>query len=107
MPGFVYLIEDKEKNVYKIGVTKNSNGKRINALQTGNSSELNLLEFIECEYPFRTEKMLHDKFSEKKKLNEWFELEVTDVANFKNTCNEIIKKIDMLKDNPFFMNGIK
>lgn len=106
MKGIVYLICDSSNNMFKIGVTKGNIEKRIKKLQTGNSTELFLANFHESEYPYRVEKMLHSYFSPKKVLNEWFELSHEDVVDFRNICKIMEERIDILKDNPFFMKKI-
>ena len=104
---YIYLICDPVTETYKIGVTRNLNSNRIKKLQTGNSSELHIINTYKCNYPFRLEKMLHGIFANKRILNEWFKLEHNDVVNFKNICEEINNIILSLKDNPFFMKNIK
>lgn len=100
--GFVYLICDPSNDNFKIGVTKkNDIRERIKKLQTGNSTELFISSYYECEYPFRLEKLLHTKFHNKRKIGEWFSLESTDISNFKTICKELEKIIYCLKDNPF------
>lgn len=99
---FVYLLGDFEQDdAYKIGVTRNSIEKRIKQLQTGNSSEIYLVDFHETDYPFFIERSLHLKYNCKQKKNEWFTLEKDDVVNFKNTCISLEERANALKSNPF------
>lgn len=105
--GYVYLIEDPHSNTFKIGVTRNKNSTRINALQTGNSSKLKLLYIYRTEYPFRLETMLHMKFKDKRILNEWYELDIDDIQNFEQTCDQLNNIIISLKDNYFFGKKLK
>lgn len=100
--GYVYLICDPQSDCYKIGVTRGSIDKRIKKLQTGNCNELHIVSYFNYEKPFLLERMLHSKYKLKNKLNEWYSLESKDVLEFTNTCNELVKVIDCLKDNPFF-----
>lgn len=104
--GYVYLIEDLDKESYKIGVTRNIK-HRISRLQNGNSSKLDILEVIESEYPYRLEKMLHLHFRNKKIMNEWYNLSKEEARNFRNTCNMLNERIKSLLDNPFFNKNIK
>jgi len=100
--GFVYLICDPSNNVFKIGVTKKNNIiERIKKLQTGNSTELFISSYYECEYPFRLEKLLHSKFHNKRQIGEWFSLDATDIGNFKIICQKLEYIIYSLKNNPF------
>lgn len=100
--GYVYLICDPSNDTFKIGVTKKQDiRERIRKLQTGNSTELFISAYYECEYPFRLEKMLHNKFYDKREVGEWFSLDAYDVFSFKTTCKELEKIILCLKNNPF------
>ena len=98
--GYVYLICDGQ--YFKIGVTKSDIKKRLEKLQTGNPDELWIRDYYETEMPFKIENGLHKKYFNKKIKNEWFDLSVDDVNNFKKTCKEIETIMDCLKDNPFF-----
>lgn len=105
--GYVYLICDPANDTYKIGVTRNIKSNRIKKLQTGNSTELHIVNTYQCEFPFRLEKMLHLHFSSKHELNEWYNLCVNDVIEFTNICNMLNNRIKALSNNPFFMKDIK
>lgn len=107
MGGFVYLICDPENNTYKIGVTRNLTQKRLKRLQTGNSTELHIVQSVYTEYPFRLETLLHNRFKVKRAVGEWFYLDFDDVMNFKNTCDQFISIINEMKDNPFFGKDLK
>lgn len=100
--GFVYLICDSSTDLFKIGVTRGKLENRLKKLQTGNGTELHLVDFYETEYPFKIEKMLHNYFNSKKELNEWFNLTNEDINSFKTICNDKETIIKSLKDNPFF-----
>lgn len=105
--GFVYLIADYDNDAYKIGVSKNKVSKRLKQLQTGNCTELVLLETYTTDYPYRMENILHNKYNHKKINNEWFALTNEDISNFKNTCSEIDAMIEIMKDNVFFNKNLK
>ena len=107
MKGYVYLICDNANELYKIGVTKSNIEKRIKKLQTGNATELFLVNYHESNYPYRIESMLHNRFKSQNVLNEWFELSKDDVTNFKNICLQIENMIKSLKDNPFFSKNLR
>lgn len=107
MPGYVYLICDPAKDMFKIGVTRNESDDRIKRLQTGNSTELFVHTIYKTKYPFRLEKMLHNRFRLKKELNEWFRLDVEDAIHFKDTCKLVEDQIRCLLDNPFFVKDLK
>ena len=85
--GYVYLLGDFGKEgMFKIGVTRGTIERRIKKLQTGNSGEIYLVDFFHTEHPFFIEKWMHIKYGSKKVLNEWFELTVEDMKNFKQDC---------------------
>lgn len=104
--GFVYLIEDSNNNVYKIGVTKDLD-KRIKSLQTGNACELKFLCAYSTKYPYRLETMLHNKFSQYKELNEWYNLPKDIVLDFHSQCAQMNSIIETIIDNPYFSKKIK
>lgn len=100
---FVYLIGDREKDgYYKIGVTRGNVNKRLKTLQTGNGGELFLVNYHETKYPFVIENMLHNRFQSRQMLNEWYELEMSDIHNFSETCESLENIIFSMKENPFF-----
>ena len=105
--GSVYLICDVEKNLYKIGVTTGSIENRMKKLQTGNGTELLLVNYYECDYPFKIEKMLHNHFINKKVLNEWFELSDEEALSFIKVCKDKDNIIKCLMDNPFFVKTLQ
>ena len=100
--GYVYLICDAEKELFKIGVTTGDVEKRLKKLQTGNGGKLHIVHVQETDKPFKMETMLHHRFFSKKKLNEWFELSPDEVIHFEDYCNQCQHNMDVLKDNPFF-----
>lgn len=101
--GFVYLIGDKERfGYYKIGATRGNVNRRLKALQTGNSGELYIEKIHETKHPFVVENLLHNRYSYKQTINEWFELGLEDVSNFQEICDNIEETIEIMKDNPFF-----
>lgn len=107
MKGFVYLIYDEDRDLYKIGVTTNTIDKRLKKLQTGNASELSIRDFHESDYIFRMETLLHNHFKNKRILNEWFSLSYDDVKNFKSLCNGFEDTIKALSINPFFAKNLR
>jgi len=105
---FVYLLCDSgQDSMFKIGMTKSSIEKRIKQLQTGNGSEIFIVDYHETEYPYYIEKMLHQKFSSNKKIGEWFELDTNDIKEFKEECNRLEELIIVMKDNKFFNKELK
>ena len=97
--GFVYLLCDGER--FKIGMTKGKIEKRIAELQTGNPNEIWVHSYYETMYPYKIEKMLHARHVASNVKNEWFDLSVTEVTNFKNECHKCEMILKSLQDNPF------
>ena len=97
--GHIYLINESGTENYKIGLTKNATKKRKSQLQTGNSSELNVVK----SYETRLEKLLHMQHANKRGLGEWFLLEPEDVFGFISLCDKLTETIDyMLLNNELF-----
>ena len=91
--GYVYLLGDFGKEfMFKIGVTRGTIERRIKKLQTGNSSELYIVDYFQTEHPFFIEKWMHIKYSNKKILNEWFELTMEDMKNSYKETSAVEKK---------------
>lgn len=105
---FVYLLSDAgQDNTYKIGITRGKIEKRIKQLQTGNGSEIFLVNSYETKYPFFIERHLHLRFYPQQKRNEWFELKDDDVLNFKKTCMLIEENAKALENNHYMKNKLK
>lgn len=85
--GYVYLVGDWGRDgVYKIGVTRGTIERRIKKLQTGNSGEIYIVDYYRTDHPFFIEKWLHTKYCGGNILNEWFNLSLEDVLQFKKDC---------------------
>jgi hypothetical protein len=97
--GYVYLLTDGEQ--YKVGVTRGSIWNRIKKLQTGNPYVIQMIDCYETYNPFKIEKILHFRYSDKRVNNEWFDLNSDDVTNFKSTCEKIESMLESMKDNPY------
>ena len=93
---FVYLIQSLEEGYYKIGVSKNPN-KRLKQLQTGNSSQLKLIESYPSEYAHKIEKTIHNFLSYAKKEGEWFDMGLPEATSFNEKCKKIEENIITLK----------
>lgn len=95
---YVYLIQSLEEGYYKIGVSKHPN-KRINELNTGNSSQLKLIETYKSEFANQIEKTMQRKYHYLKKNGEWFNISVSIETTFIEECKFIEKNLIILKDN--------
>lgn len=95
---YVYLIQSLENGYYKIGVSKHPQ-KRIQQLQTGNSSELKLIEIYQSEYADKIEHALQRRCAHLHKTGEWFDMSMVSIANFGRECKNIEEMIAFLKKN--------
>ena len=105
--GYIYLIYDECVYACKVGVSKGLKQKRLNALQTGNSTGLRILYTYSCAYPYRLETMLHNYYKENRIKNEWFYLTPQQISSFTDTCEKLNKTIQSLIENPYFSKGLK
>lgn len=104
--GYIYLFEcvSDYETTYKIGFTRNKDmKKRIRGLQTGNKDKIKCIDIFETKHSRSVETALHQFYSFKREGGEWFDLDLTDVVNFKSTCQRIEDNIDILENynNPF------
>lgn len=87
--GYVYLLGDSGKEgVFKIGVTRGTIERRIKKLQTGNSGEIYIVDYFQTDHPFFIEKWMHIKYGRRNVMNEWFEMDLEDMKNFKKNCQK-------------------
>lgn len=100
----VYMIGDLDTpNLFKIGVTREDNAdSRLKKLQTGNPQQLYIFYTFKSSKPFKLETMLHNHYSDRKTINEWFQLTDDDMKEYKDVFKKYQDRIDSLKDNPFF-----
>jgi predicted GIY-YIG superfamily endonuclease len=93
---YVYLIQSLEDGYYKIGVSKHPK-KRVKQLQTGNSSELKLIESYQTEYAHKIESALQNRYSYLKKEGEWFDMSISNEVSFISECKKIEETFEVLK----------
>jgi hypothetical protein len=101
--GKVYLIANEEWTQFKIGISTKQLDKRINALKTGNGSEISLIKSFETNHHRKVEKWMHNKYQSKRLVGEWFALSDDDVVNFISECQKAHDTFQYLIDsnNPF------
>ena len=78
--GFIYVLKCGPH--YKIGLSQNVD-RRVEQLSVTPPFDVELIHTIETDDMFKLESFLHDKFSEKRKNGEWFELTEADVEYIK------------------------
>jgi len=99
----IYLINQENTNLYKIGITKKDPLKRLKELQTGNGNNLLLIKTFKTKNDFKLESALHAFYKMNKINSEWFELTQEQVDKFDSTCLLYESNITYLKEanNPF------
>lgn len=101
--GKVYLLNSWGNEVFKVGITKGEIAKRIKQLNTGNSSEIVLVNYYESENYRKIENLLHKHYKTTHQRGEWFALSSENVIGFKEKCKTLDEMIIMMKEeNPFF-----
>jgi hypothetical protein len=95
---YIYLIQSLENSYYKIGVSKHPQ-KRIQELQTGNSSPLKLVEVYQSEYAHEIERTLQRRYSHLHKEGEWFDMGISIEVSFKEECQDIEENLVFLKNS--------
>jgi len=95
---YIYLIQSLEEGYYKIGISKNPS-KRIEQLQTGNSSKLKLVEVYQSEKADKVERILQRRYSHFHKNGEWFELSIGQEVSFRKDCQLIEETLGFLEKN--------
>ena len=95
---YIYLIQSLEEGYYKIGVSRKPT-KRIQQLQTGNSSPLKLIDTYQSELADKIERILQRRYSHFHKEGEWFDLSISEEVNFRKECQKIEETIVFLKKN--------
>ncbi len=103
----VYIIETRDSELYKIGITKDIN-KRLSQLQTSNPYEFYLIDFYVTTKSRELEKLLHKKFQLKRYKREWFKLnqkELYEACNFAaNFVGRPIMECSSEKETPEIIN---
>lgn len=107
MKGYVYLllaVDQQGNETHKIGISKNHPEIRVKALQTGNASQISVLNLYESVNYKKVERILHARFWKMRTMtqNEWFKLKDEDVFAFLNECQKAEEIVVMLKGNPFY-----
>jgi hypothetical protein len=103
--GIVYLLrtDDDDGYLYKIGITKYTAEKRIKSLQTGNGKQIIVIEQYKSKYNNKIETAFHRIYKVKRKMGEWFHLELNEVQKFLTDCQSLHDNFEYLENenNPF------
>lgn len=72
--GYVYIIRCVNDNWVKIGMTTRCISVRVSAMQTGVPYMLEVLDYVESEYPRALENTMHKLYSHRRGVGEWFKI---------------------------------
>ncbi len=106
----IYLIGNKSKGLYKIGICKITKSPeiRLKEWKTGCPFPIKIFDVFQSKYRTKVEKALHRRFAHQKKdqegeedlRGEWFCLSILDVLQFLEICQKTEDNIDaVLKDS--------
>lgn len=98
----IYLIQQENTNLFKIGITKKEARKRLLELQTGNANKLKLIITFETKYSFKLETYLLNYYRLKNQSGEWF-VDI-DSDDFIEICKKGEKIFEILKTNTYLNN---
>jgi hypothetical protein len=82
-PGYVYLVGNKDKKIYKIGKSRQPK-ERYKAIATKLPFPAEIVHVVGSDDTEKAEKILHTYFASKRTHGEWFELPDEDVVKITN-----------------------
>jgi hypothetical protein len=103
----VYLIsaETNGKKLYKIGYTKRKVEERIKEFKTGNTAVFSIIEVFNSKWGTKIEASLHRQFYTKKVGGEWFDLDVNDLNNYLNLCEQLHNNFEIIENqNTYYID---
>lgn len=86
--GYVYVINCKGTDFYKIGMSKKRPLSRVSSMQTGCPFELDMIHMGVCDHYSLLEKELHKRYAKHKVRGEWFKLTPALLLCVKNDIDE-------------------
>ena len=82
--GYVYIIQNGETDIYKIGLTSGNPEDRLNQMQVGNPELLTLAHYIECKDMGKVEDGFHSHFARTHYRGEWYRIDTEGMEYIKN-----------------------
>lgn len=106
----VYLIcsEIGDEKLYKIGFTRRKIEDRIKEFETGNGSNIFIIDSYKSKWGTKIEARLHSIFKNKKIRGEWFNLDENDILKFNSHCELLHNNFEIVStQNTFLLEKIK
>lgn len=106
----VYLIcsEIGDEKLYKIGFTRRRIEDRIKEFETGNGTNLFIVDSFKSKWATKIESKIHKIFKSKKIKGEWFYLNEDDISMFNKYCEIIHNNYEIIStQNTYFLEKIK
>lgn len=102
MEKYIYLMQSVESGAYKIGIS-NKPQRRLSEVNTGNDSEVKLINTYKTQNYHFIEKVLHRRYKPLNLTGEWFNLSIIEEVTFIDECIKIDNMYKKLKelDNVF------
>lgn len=97
----IYLISSNTngKTLYKIGITKRKISERIKELKTGNASDLLIVDSFKSKWARKIEANFHRSLKDKRVSGEWFDLEESDILEFKSKCKSLHDNFEIIENH--------
>lgn len=95
----LYILNQENTDLYKIGYTKNNVKERVKQLQTGSPLQLNIIFEYKSKFSNTIEKTLHRFMSHLNVNGEWFFLSQEDLCHIKEQIPLIENNLIYLETN--------
>jgi nicotinic acid phosphoribosyltransferase len=99
----IYLINQSNSNLYKIGITGRNSKARKNELQVANGYDLNVILEFETKHNRTFETAMHRRYHNYHTRGEWFELSDEQVLSFIENCKIVEKNLDYLAEHNTYL----
>lgn len=103
----IYLINQNNTDLYKIGITGRDIEKRLKEIQTCNGNEVSVIHLFETKHNRTLESALHRRYYPNQTIGEWFNLNQTEVFEFLDICKQMESNFDLLKKTSTYIDKYK
>ena len=94
----IYLINQNNTNLYKIGITGRNIDARLKEIQTCNGYKVEVIHLFNTQFNRTLESALHRHYCPNQTIGEWFELNDEQVCRFLNECERLESMFELLKN---------